>query len=258
VEAGSGADASATAAAARRLSERLAQQLNPVIGEAGVASIYAQEVEWTRIARDLHDDTSQQLTGLSIALSALKRRVGATQRDNDLQDDLSSLQHRTIALANNVRHLSHRLHPAALKHAGLYAALPVHCAELGREHEMVVTLDVDGEFESLDQLTSLCLYRVAQEALRNIVTHAGASHAEVQLPHRGHVVALTIDDDGSGFDPMQAGHGCVGLISMHERVRLLGGSVSVVSEMHKGTRGSFRFPQTGARRRRARKDAAAI
>ena len=85
--------------------------------------IAAQEVERSRIARDLHDDTSQQLAGLAIALSALKRGLGAWPGSEDLQADVTSLQQRTIALAANLRHVSHDLHPSVLEHSGLVAAL---------------------------------------------------------------------------------------------------------------------------------------
>ena len=102
------------------------QEIQNLVGRL----IAAQEVERSRIARDLHDDTSQQLAGLAIALSGLKRQVGARPGVEHLQDTVSSLQQRTIALAETVRHLSHDLHPSVLEHAGLVVALNTYCAEV--------------------------------------------------------------------------------------------------------------------------------
>ena len=162
--------------------------------------IAAQEVERARIARDLHDDTSQQLAGLAIALSGLKRRVGALPGVEDLQADVSSLQQRTIALAENVRHLSHDLHPSVLEHAGLVAALAAYCTDVQRQQTVAVTFSAEGDFASTDADAALCLYRVAQEALRNVVAHAGARRADVRLLRIGDSAELTIADDGKGFD----------------------------------------------------------
>ncbi len=94
--------------------------------------IEAQDAERARVARDLHDDVSQQLAGLSIALSSLKRRMDEPHVSEDLQADLRALHQRTTTLAQNVRHVSHDLHPTVLRHAGLVAALTSYCAELER------------------------------------------------------------------------------------------------------------------------------
>lgn len=201
--------------------------------------IASQEVERTRIARELHDDTSQQLAGLSIALSGLKRRVAALPTEIDLGNDVSSLQQRAATLAENVRRLSHDLHPSVLEHAGLVAALGGYCADIQRQRSVELTFSAEaGDFESTDPETALCLYRVAQEALRNVVSHAGARRAEVRLIRTAHGSELSIVDDGKGFDIVRArtsGAG-LGLVSINERVRLVGGSVTIVTELNKGTR----------------------
>ena len=204
--------------------------------------IAAQENERTRIARDLHDDISQQLAGLSIALSSLKHRNGAGPAD--LQGEVTSLQQRTIALAENVRHLSHDLHPGVLQHAGLVAALSAHCADLQRHEKALLSFHAVDDFTSIDPDAALCLFRVAQEALRNIIKHADARNAEVRLSRSGNDAELTIADDGRGFDAvrprgMAAG---LGLISITERVRLAGGTVSIFTEKNKGTRVQVRIP----------------
>jgi PAS domain S-box-containing protein len=209
--------------------------------------IASQDVERARIARELHDDLSQQIAGLSIALSGLKHRIGAKSDADALASEVASLQHRALGLADNIRHLSHDLHPSVLKHAGLVAALSAHCADVERQHSLEVTFMADGDFESTSSAAALCLYRVAQEGLRNVVTHARAVRAEVSLRRRGDHAELTIVDNGQGFDITQAsvsGHG-LGLVSINERVRLVGGTVSIVTELNKGTRLHVQIPANG-------------
>ena len=209
--------------------------------------ITSQEGERARLARDLHDDLSQQLAGLSIALSAFRRRLTAAQHVDDLQTELTALQMRTLGIADNIRRLSHDLHPSVLQHAGLVTALRDHCADIGRWHRVDVALSVDGDFASTDPGAALCLYRVAQEALRNVVAHAAARRVEVRLLRAGHEAQLTIADDGRGFDIRETGRkgSGLGLVSIAERVRLAGGSVSIVTELSKGTRVSVQIPANG-------------
>ena len=206
--------------------------------------IAAQEVERSRIARDLHDDTSQQLAGLAIALSGLKRRVGALPGSEDLQRDVASLQQRTIALAENIRHISHDLHPSVLEHAGLVAALTAYCTEVQQQQTVAVTFSAEGDFASTDADVALCLYRIAQEALRNVVAHADARRADVRLRRLDGSVELTIADDGKGFDVVgtRADSKGLGLVSINERVRLAGGTVSIATEVNKGTRVRVQIP----------------
>jgi PAS domain S-box-containing protein len=205
--------------------------------------IEAQEAERARIARDLHDDVSQQLAGLAIALSGFRRRV-AVPGDDRLLEDVASLQQRTIALADNVRHLSHELHPDVLQHTGLPAALSSYCAELQQHHAIELTCRAEWDVESLDPGIALCLYRVAQEALRNVVTHADARRAEIRLEDTGAAAELTITDDGKGFDITKARlkRNTLGLVSINERVRLAGGTVTIVTELAKGTKMHVRIP----------------
>ena len=206
--------------------------------------IEAQDAERTRIARDLHDDVSQQLAGVSIALSSLKHRMEASQVGEELKTDLRALHQRTATLAQNVRHLSHDLHPTVLRHGGLVAALTSHCAELQRSHGPVLSCNAEGDFASLHAEVALCLYRIAQEALRNVVAHSGATRADVRLARFGDHTEMTIADDGHGFDvarSLEQGRG-LGLVSIRERVRLAGGTVSFESEGTKGTRVHVQVP----------------
>jgi two-component system sensor histidine kinase UhpB len=226
--------------AAERERGDLTAQLQHLAGQL----IVAQETERARIARDLHDDVSQQLAGLAIALSSLKRRVGTLPADDNLRNDVSSLQRRTIAVSENVRHLSHDLHSSVLQHAGLVAGLTAHCDDIRRYENLEVSFSAIGDFESADADAALCLYRVAQEALRNIVKHADARRADVRIRRVADDAELTVSDDGKGFDVAEArkGRKGLGLISINERARLAGGTVAIATELNGGTRVQIRIP----------------
>ena len=207
--------------------------------------IIVQEAERSRIARELHDDVNQQLAGLSIALSNVKRRL-QNGGDGSVQEEISRLQQRTVALADVIRGLSHELHPGVLRHAGLVAALKGHCAEFGKLHAIEVTFSAAEGLNGIPKDVALCLYRVAQEALRNIATHAGASKARVTLNPTEDGLELIIADDGRGFNFAEAeDRAGLGLISLEERVRLVGGSLTIDTEPQRGTRVQARIPLRG-------------
>ena len=179
--------------------------------------ITTQEAERARIARELHDDVNQQLAGLSITLSHVRRQLH-NGGDARVQDEPTRLQQRTIELANGIRSLSHALHPGVLQHAGLVAALQGHCAEFGRQHAIEVTLSAADGLDGIPDDVALCLYRVAQEALRNVAAHAGARTAQVTLSSTDDGLELAIADDGQGFNLAEArGIEGLGLISLEER-----------------------------------------
>jgi signal transduction histidine kinase len=197
--------------------------------------ITAQEAERSRIARDLHDDVNQQLAALSIALSHVKRQL---QKGGDaiVEAEITRLQQCTLDLVDVIRNLSHELHPGVLRHAGLIAALQGHCAEFGRQHAIEVTLAAANGLDGIPQDIALCLYRVAQETLRNIAAHAGARKVQVSLRATEDGLELLIADDGQGFNLAEARSiGGLGLISLDERVRLVGGSLTIHTELKRGT-----------------------
>jgi signal transduction histidine kinase len=207
--------------------------------------ITAQEAERSRIAGELHDDVNQQLAGLSIALSNVKRQL-QNGKNGTVQEEITRLQQRTIDLADVIRNLSHELHPGVLQHAGLVAALRGHCAEVGRQHEIEVTLSADAGLDGIPNDVALCLYRVAQEALRNIAAHAAAHKAQVTLRSSKKGLEMVIADDGQGFDLAEAREvGGLGLISLDERVRLIGGSLAISTEPKHGTEVRVQVPLGG-------------
>ena len=209
--------------------------------------IEAQDVERARIARDLHDDVSQQLAGVSIAFSGLKQRLGEYHVSDELQQELVALQRQTLTLARNVRHLSHDLHPTVLQHLGLVKGLTSYCGELERAHGVAMTCTAEGDFRTITPDAALCVYRIAQEALRNVIAHAGARRADVRLLQAGDQAEVTIADDGRGFDAtnrVDRDKG-LGLVSISERARSIGGTVSVVSALNQGTRVQAKIPVNG-------------
>ena len=131
--------------------------------------IAAQEMERSRIARDMHDDLNQQLAALSLSISALRRRSLET---SDLNDLLRELQERIIAVIGQVRDFAHDLHPGTLDHVALVAAMRTHCADFARQHGLDIRFTADEALAPLSRDVAVCLYRVLQEGLRNIANHA--------------------------------------------------------------------------------------
>jgi signal transduction histidine kinase len=222
----------------RRRRRRAEREVESLAGRL----ITAQEAERSRIAGDLHDDVNQQLAGLSIALSNVKRQL-QNGGNGTVQEEIGRLQQRTIDLADVIRNLSHELHPGVLQHVGLAAALNGHCAEVGKQYPIEVTFSAVDVRDGIPQEVALCLYRVAQEALRNIAVHAAAHKAQVTLRSSEQGVELVIADDGQGFDLAEAREvGGLGLISLDERVRLIGGSLAISTEPQHGTEVRVQVP----------------
>ena len=218
--------------------------------------ITAQESERARIARELHDDISQQIAGLAICLSAIKRSPDA-RANTGLQQSLASLQRQIVSVTDSIRHLCQDLHPTVLDHGGLAPALRGHCADVARQHQVRVHFEADDHLV-LDRASALCLFRVAQEALRNVARHAGAETVHVTLRRADGDVILTITDDGCGFDEAttRASSARLGLRSIHERVRLAHGRCLIETAPGLGTTVSVVLPHTA--RTSAGQDLAAV
>jgi two-component system, NarL family, sensor histidine kinase UhpB len=201
----------------------------------------ATEEERTRIARELHDDVNQQLAALGIGLSALKRRL---PNDDPLREEVAALQRQAMHAADSIRALSHELHPAALRHAGLVPAMRELCAQYTRGETMRAVLSVKRDLDvDVPDDVALCVYRVTQEALRNAARHSGAGTAQVTLRASEGALELKVEDEGKGFDePVGRRRGGLGLTSMDERARIVGGSVHVDTAPGHGTRIFLRVP----------------
>jgi len=218
----------------RRLAEQKLREANESLQELSSRLIDAQEEERKRLARELHDDLSQQIAALSIAAGNLKRQISPERADARAQID--RIHDKLVQLAEAVRRMSHELHPAILQYSGLAAALRSYCEEFGALTGIQVALEIRGAFEGVAPAAALCLFRVAQEALRNVAKHARVSQASVELERSGGMLRLTISDGGVGMEAGRArAKAGLGLLNIRERVRLVGGKVEIRSSPGQGT-----------------------
>ena len=218
----------------KRAEEQLRQRNRQIRSLAG-RLISAQEFERRRISRELHDDLSQRVAALSIAISRLKRRVPASQQD--MVAELDGLYLDIHDLSTHIRQLSHELHPAALEHLGLEKALEAFIAQFERDEEIDIRFTARMDHTQIASDISVCLYRIAVEGLRNIAKHSQAKSASISLEEKGNNLVLEISDQGKGFDIDLARKGTgIGLVSAEERVRLLQGQFEIESDVERGTK----------------------
>ena len=194
--------------------------------------VEAQEQERARIARELHDDINQRLALLAIELSQL-------QNNNDLpagvRDRMDKLQQMASEISMGVHNLSHELHFATLDYLGLVSGMRSWCEEYGARQKLEIDFKSD-DVPTLPQDTSLCLFRVLQEALHNAAKYSGVKRIEVQLTKNSGEIHLIVSDSGRGFDVEAAKRNRgLGLTSMQERVRLVGGTIAIDSKPLAGT-----------------------
>ncbi len=203
--------------------------------------LQAQETERRRIARELHDDLNQSLALLSVELDVLGQKPPGSP--DQLAARLRALSARVKQVSSTVHDLSHQLHPSKLEQLGLLAAVRSLCKELAQGRGLPVEFTHQDVPEAIPQDTALCLYRIVQEALQNVMKHSGARQAGVELTGLGGAIRLRVSDDGRGFDPASAGgNGCLGLVSMRERLRSVGGEIVIDSRPSGGTRIEVRVP----------------
>ncbi|HVI55364.1 MAG TPA: MASE1 domain-containing protein [Luteibacter sp.] len=225
--------------ASRRALDDAHEELREMTGRL----IATQEQERARLARDLHDDINQRLAASSIGLSALRRRVPPS-----VQAEVAHIQHQVIALSEDVRQLSHELHPSCLDHAGLRDSLEALCHMPRRPRAPQVVFIADQAIDVLSADIALCFYRVTQEALTNALRHAEASQVTIKASVNGDLASLWIFDDGKGIDPdaFPTKKPGIGLLSMSERAKLLGGSFELRTAPGKGVDVCLRIPlETG-------------
>ena len=203
--------------------------------------LLAQETERRRIALELHDDLNQSLALLAVDLDLLGQNppVSGTLLGERMHD----LSGRVKQLSSEVHELSHQLHPTKVEQLGLVVAARGLCGELSRAHGVEIDFAAEQVASTISADTSLCLYRITQEALRNVIKHSGARHARVELRGRPDEISLRISDDGCGFDTgSAAGKGGLGLVSMRERLRLVGGDIAIHSRPAGGVQIDVRIP----------------
>jgi PAS domain S-box-containing protein len=197
--------------------------------------IEVQEKERSRIARELHDDICQRLALLSIELERANRtRSGSGAM---AQVKFEEIQKHCAEIASDVQSLSHQLHSSRLYYLGIVAAVRGICDELSNRHAFKVEFTDKNVPQNLPNDISLCLFRIAQEALHNAVKHSGATELSVKLYRVADELQLVVADKGAGFDVQEARRkGGLGLLSMYERIHLIHGKLNVESAPGRGTK----------------------
>jgi signal transduction histidine kinase len=205
--------------------------------------LQAQEEERRRIAREMHDDWTQRLAVLAIDTARIEQQLAA---GSAALAQVRAMREQLVTLSEDVHALSRQLHPAILDDLGLAEALRSECASLARREGISVDYHLEEMPKALPKNVALCIYRVAQEALRNIAKHAGVTTARLSLAASRQELLLRIQDEGTGFDQTGArAQPGLGLSSMEERVRLIQGKLAVRSEPGIGTEITVRVRLSG-------------
>lgn len=214
------------------VSER--KRAEEALKDLGGRLIAAQEEERRRVARELHDDFNQRLALLSVELEQLGQKI---EKPTGLRRDVKRLQKQAQEIAAEIHRLAYKLHPSKLDHLGLAAAVHSLCTELSRSGKVKVEFHQSGFPAQLDNDITLCVFRIAQEGLRNCVKHSGAESARVVLTKTRSTVRLLVSDNGCGFNTKTASlEKGLGFISMKERLHVVGGEMKVYSKPLHGTR----------------------
>lgn len=218
---------------ARELAERQRERMRHLARRV----VRAQEAERDRIARELHDEAGQTLTVLKINLELVRNQI--PDRLDSTKEELARIVTLVDNTMSNLRLLSHNLRPPGLDTYGLHAALEGLCQDFEDHTALKITYEGSNSLE-LPSITALSLYRFVQEALTNIMKHAGAEQVQVELAHNEDCVWLNVIDDGDGFDvpdlesgPVQGG---VGLMGMVERLEMINGRLEIHSSPGEGSR----------------------
>ncbi len=211
------------------------QQAEEALASLSGRLIEAQDEERKRIAREIHDDYSQRIAMVAMDLEQLAENVG--ESSDETSEQFHELFDRVSELGADLHSLSHRLHSSTLESLGLLAGVEAFCKEFAGQQEMRVDFVHGNIPRGVPGDAALCMFRITQEALRNIKKHSGANQAEVRLEQQDGRLHLSVSDCGIGFDSNKppAEHG-IGIHSMEERLRFLGGKLEIQSQPMGGTR----------------------
>ena len=235
--------------------ERILKDSEVARNHLGRLMMNAQDEDRARIARELHDDIGQSLAVLKIQM--LRAGQPKSGRPDQVHPALPQLAATVQEIAEKVSNLSHQLHSSELEFLGLTIAVKSHCREWSERFHVAMRCVCEGPLDNLDGTVALSFLRVVQEALHNVAKHSGAKKVVVELRANTEVATLAISDDGAGFDTEQArlvpG---LGLISMRERMHLIGGELDIESKAGRGTNILARAPMLKEKKRSANHPAA--
>ncbi len=197
--------------------------------------INAQEMERSRLASELHDDFSQRLALLTLGLDNLSEALPDSSQAAKRQ--LHELLNSASELGADLHTVSHRLHPSTLKSLGLVPGLKALCREFNSSHGTEIAFSSEDIPRAVAPNVALCLFRIVQEGLQNLRKYSGALQGQVNLREEGDRLFLSVSDEGRGFDAKEVRNRVgLGILSMGERARLVGGQFEIYSEPGKGTR----------------------
>jgi len=224
----------------RRRLEKLSETYRGEIRALAAQLITAQEEERRRVSRELHDSLCQKLASLAFDVENL---AVALPSPAATRNRLRTLRGRAIKVSEEARHIAYELHPSVLDDLGLVVSLKALCDEFSKTEKMRVDFTAGKLPGLVPQQVASGLYRITQESLQNVAKHAKAKHLSVTLGMRDDSLVLSLEDDGIGFAPQAVkGKGGLGLVSIGERARIIGASLSIESKPGDGTRISVRVP----------------
>ena len=233
----------------RKLAEREIQKVQEALRRnreelRALASrlLTAQEEERRRLSRELHDELNQKLAMLAVEVESLEKELPASP--GKICKQLRKLRDQVVELSDHVHTLAYGLHPSILDDLGLAIAVKSYVQDFSRREKIDVRFAARGIPPSLPLGISSCIYRVTQEALRNVAKHAASRRCTVRLLGSGEEILLSIKDFGVGFDPEASRNQGIGLgiVGMQERVRLVNGTFSIQSIPGRGTQILVRIP----------------
>jgi signal transduction histidine kinase len=203
----------------------------------------AHEEERTRIARELHDDIIQRIALVAMQLQRMQKVISSSAPE--LHKQIADAHEQLSDVTKDVQSLSHRLHSSKLEYLGLVAASKSFLAEVSERGRVEIHFHSQDVPKTISQEVAVCLFRVLQEAVHNAIKHSCSRDIRVSLTTGEEAVELEVDDSGTGFDLEEAmkGRG-LGLISMKERLKLVGGDFVIQSRLKEGTTIHVRVPRT--------------
>lgn len=222
----------------RRADEQAIRQQREDLRNLSARLMTAQDDERRRIARDLHDDLSQQLAFLAMDLG----RAGMNPAAQRMASELRPLQLRAAEISQAVRRISHELHPSVLDDIGLEAALEQYCEEFEQRSGIATHFTSRNVPESLRPEVARSIYHIAQECLHNVSKHARTAEVSVTLEFADNLLRLLVKDQGVGLRVDRPGTKGIGFVAMKERANLVNGRLSIQSETGAGTEVSVEVP----------------